>query len=79
MALSGLSKCASLVLAPTEDLSVTHIEFVPLQDKRMLVILVFTNGQVENRMFDLPYGLPASAMIEASNYMNAHYLGKSLF
>ena len=78
MALSGLSKCASLVLAPTEDLCVTHIEFVPLQDKRMLVILVFTNGQVENRMFDLPDGLPASAMIEASNYMNAHYLGKSL-
>lgn len=74
MALSGLSKCASLVLAPTEDLCVTHIEFVPLQDKRLLVILVFTNGQVENRMFNLPDGLPASAMIEASNYMNAHYL-----
>jgi heat-inducible transcriptional repressor len=44
----------------------------------MLVILVFINRQVENRMFDLPDGSPASAMIEASNYMNTHYLGKSL-
>ena len=41
IALSGLSKCASLVLAPTEDLAITHIEFVPLQDKRMLIINVF--------------------------------------
>ena len=78
IALSGLSKCASLVLAPTEDLAITHIEFIPLQDKRMLVILVFSNGHVENRMIDLPAGMPASSMTEASNYMNAHYLGKSL-
>ena len=42
LALSGLSKCASLVMAPTEDLSVNHIEFVPIQDNRILVILVFT-------------------------------------
>jgi heat-inducible transcriptional repressor len=78
MALSGLSKCALLVLAPTEDLSVTDTEFLLLQEKRMLVILVFTNGQVENRMCDLPDGLPASAMIEASNYINSHYLEKPL-
>ena len=35
LALSGLSKYASLVMAPTEDLSVNHIEFVPIQDKQM--------------------------------------------
>jgi hypothetical protein len=35
LALSGLSKCASLVMAPTEDLSVNYIEFVPIQDKQI--------------------------------------------
>ena len=53
LALSGLSKCASLVMTPTEDLSVNHIEFVPIQDNRILVILVFSNGHVENRMIAL--------------------------
>ena len=38
LALSGLSKCASLVMTPTEDLNVNHIEFVPIQDNRILVI-----------------------------------------
>ena len=53
LALSGLSKCASLVMTPTEDLSVNHIEFVPIQDNRILVILVFSNGHVENRIIAL--------------------------
>ena len=78
LALSGLSKCASLVMTPTEDLSVNHIEFVPTQDNRILVILVFSNGHVENRMIAFPAGLPAHVMTEASNYMNSQYKGKSV-
>ena len=78
LALSGLSKCASLVMAPTEDLSVNHIEFVPIQDNRILVILVFSNGHVENRIIAFPAGLPAHIMTQASNYMNSQYKGKSV-
>ena len=78
LALSGLSKCAALVMAPSEDLSVNHIEFVPVQDKKILVILVFSNGHVENRLIEMPAGLPTHCLVEASNYMNGHYKGKPL-
>jgi len=78
LTLSGLSKCAALVMAPTEDLSVNHIEFVPVQEDRILVILVFSNGQVENRMIDFPAGLPAHVVTEASNYMNSQYKGQRI-
>ena len=78
LALSGLSKCAALVMAPSEDLSVNHIEFVPVQDRKILVILVFSNGHVENRLIETPAGIPAHCLVEASNYMNGHYKGKPL-
>jgi heat-inducible transcriptional repressor len=78
LALSGLSKCASLVMTPTEDLNVNHIEFVPIQDNRILVILVFSNGHVENRMIAFPAGLPGHVITQASNYMNSQYKGKSV-
>ncbi len=77
-ALSGLSRCASLVMAPTEDLAIRHIEFVPVADRRLLVILVFEGGQVENRLISLPAGLPASALSEAANFMNYHYTGMTI-
>lgn len=77
-ALSGLSRCASLVMAPTEDLAIRHIEFVPVADRRLLVILVFEGGQVENRLITLPAGLPASALTEAANFMNHHYPGMTI-
>lgn len=72
-ALSGLSKCASLVVSKPEDLTVQHIEFVPVQDRKLLVILVFANGQVENRMIEVPPGLPASTLVSAANYLNHLY------
>ena len=58
LALSGLSKCAALVMAPSEDLSVNHIEFVPVQDKKILVILVFSNGHVEKGLSKCPPAFP---------------------
>ena len=49
---------ASLVMTLTEDLNVNHIEFVPIQDNRILVILVFSTGHVENRMIAFPLACP---------------------
>jgi heat-inducible transcriptional repressor len=76
--LSGLSSAAGLVLAPKSEGLVKHIEFVALGSGRALVILVGTDGQVENRVIETPPGLPPSALVEAGNYLNARLSGLSL-
>ncbi len=77
-ALSGLSRCAGLVVAPKMEESLRHIEFVALGPGRALVVLVTASGNVENRVIDLPIGLPASSLVEASNYLAAHLVGRTL-
>ena len=76
--LSGLSSCAGLVVAPTLERPLKHIEFVPLGPGRALVVLVTDDGQVENRVIDLPPGLPAGALITAGNFLCARLVGRSL-
>jgi heat-inducible transcriptional repressor len=66
------------VLTAKVNVRVKHIEFVRLEPERALVILVAEDGQVENRVLNLPIGLPASALTEASNFLNAHVRGKTL-
>ncbi|WP_417465622.1 heat-inducible transcriptional repressor HrcA [Kordiimonas sp.] len=77
-ALSGLSRCASVVMVPKQELSVRHIEFVPIAPGRALVVLVAEDGSVENRIIDVPVGLPASALIQAGNYLSARLVGRSI-
>ena len=69
--LSGLSNCASLVLSPSSEAELQHFEFVPVGVNRALAVLVRSDGQVENRLIDLPLGVTASAMTRAANYMNS--------
>ncbi len=69
--LSGLSAAAGLVLAPKSEGALRHIEFVPLGSGRALVILVNADGQVENRVLEIPPGVPPSALQQAGNYLNA--------
>ncbi|MEM6761503.1 MAG: heat-inducible transcriptional repressor HrcA [Pseudomonadota bacterium] len=76
--LSGLSSGAGVVLTGTQDLRIKHIEFVSLDPGKGLVVLVAEDGTVENRLVDLPSGLPPSALQEASNYLNAHIRGVTL-
>ena len=76
--LSGLSAAAGLVLAPKSDGAIKHIEFVPLGSGRALVVLVAADGHVENRIIDIPPGLPPSALQQASNYLNARLSGRAL-
>ena len=76
--LSGLSAAAGLVLAPKSEGAVRHIEFVPLGSGRALVILVNADGQVENRIIEIPAGLPPSALQQAGNYLNARLAGRGL-
>jgi heat-inducible transcriptional repressor len=76
--LSGLSQAAGMVLAPKSDGAIRHIEFVPLGACRALVVLVGADGQVENRVIDVPPGMPPSALTQAANYLNARATGRTL-
>ncbi len=76
--LSGLSRGAGVVLASKQDVRLKHIEFVPLEPTRALAVLVGEDGTVENRVLVLPPGLPSSALVEASNFLNARVRGKTL-
>lgn len=77
-ALSGITHGASLVLAPKQEAPIRHIEFVSLGPDRALVVLVFADGQVENRVFLPPLGHTPSAMREAGNFLNALAEGRTL-
>jgi heat-inducible transcriptional repressor len=55
-----------------------HIEFVHLGPGRALVVMVTEDGLVENRIIDVPMGLPPSSLIEATNYMSARLIGRTL-
>lgn len=76
--LSGLSRCAGLVVAPKSDAPLKHIEFVSLAPDRAMVVIVSGEGMVENRVIDLPPGTPPSALAEAGNYLNARLTGRTL-
>jgi heat-inducible transcriptional repressor len=76
--LSGLSNCAGLVVSSKQDSLLKHIEFTAIAPGKALVVMVSEDGQVENRLIDTPLGLPASAMAEASNYLNARLRGRTL-
>ncbi|HEM45798.1 MAG TPA: heat-inducible transcriptional repressor HrcA, partial [Alphaproteobacteria bacterium] len=76
--LSGLSRCAGLVVAPKQDLPLKHIEFISLGPGRALVVMVDDNGVVENRIIDVPLGMPASSLVEASNFLAAKLVGRTV-
>ncbi len=77
-ALSGVTRGASLVLTPKHEAPIRHIEFVSLGPDRALVVLVFADGHVENRIFQPPAGQTPSSMREAANFINAIAEGKTL-
>ncbi|MDP3197362.1 heat-inducible transcriptional repressor HrcA [Tabrizicola sp.] len=77
-ALSVITRGASVVLAPKREAAIRHIEFVSLAADRALVVLVFADGQVENRVFVPPPGQTPSSMREAANFLNVLAEGRTL-
>lgn len=73
-----MSHGIGLVIAPKSEAGLKHVEFVPLSEGRALVILVTEQGLVENRLIDLPTGLPPSKLVEATNYLNARLRGRTV-
>lgn len=76
--LSGLTQSASLVFAQKSEAPLRHIEFVATGPDQALVIMVFEDGRVENRVIATPAGLPPSSLISAGNYLNARLRGRTL-
>ncbi len=76
--LSGVSRGAGVVVTTKTNARLKHVEFVRLDPVRALVVLVSEDGSVENRLLDLPAGLPASALVEAGNFLNARIRGRTL-
>lgn len=76
--LSGLTRSAGVVLTAKANARLKHIEFVRLEPERALAVLVAEDGQVENRVLNVPPGLPTSSLTEAANFLNARIRGKTL-
>jgi heat-inducible transcriptional repressor len=77
-ALSGLSACAGIVLVPAHEPRLKQFAFAPLSAEQALAILVGDDGSVENRVINIPRGMPPSALIEAGNYMTDRLGGLTL-
>jgi len=76
--LSSLSQFVGVVTAPRKPSVFRHIEFLRLGDKRVLVILVAPDGDVQNRVIFTAHDFTQSQLIEASNILNSHYSGLSI-
>ena len=76
--LSDLTRGAGVVLTTKTDLRLKHVEFVRLEPDKALAVLVAEDDSIENRVIVTPDGLPASALHEASNFLNARVRGRTL-
>jgi heat-inducible transcriptional repressor len=76
--LSGMTLGAGVVVTHKDNGRLKQIEFVRLEPERALAILVAEDGSVENRVLPIPRELPASALVEAGNYLNARIRGRTL-
>lgn len=76
--LSGLSSAASMIVAPKTNKPLRHMQFVRLDSGRVLTVMVLQDNTVENRVMDIPPEVSDMALTSASNYINAHIIGKTL-
>lgn len=77
--LSAATHFVGLVTVPRrEAFAFRHIDFVALDAHRVLVILVFTDNEVQNRVIETARGYSPSELEQVANYLNAHYAGLSL-
>ncbi len=77
--LSQMTNMAGLIRVPRRDVTcVSQVEFVPLSQQKVLVILVLDNGEVQNRVIQLDVDISREELQQAANYVNHHYAGKEL-
>ncbi len=76
--LSSLSQFVGVVTAPRKASAFRHVEFLRLGDRRVLVILVSPDGDVQNRVIFTAQDVTQSQLVEASNILNTHYSGLTI-
>ncbi len=76
--LSNLSQFVGVVMAPRRSSVFKHIEFLRLSERRLLLIIVAPDGDVQNRVLFTDTDYTASELQEASNYLNAHFSGMAI-
>ena len=76
--LSNLSSFVGVVTAPRKPSVFHHIEFMRLSEKRVLVIIVAPDGDVQNRVIFTAQDYTQAQLVEASNYLTAHYAGLTI-
>jgi len=77
--LSAVTSFVGLVTVPRRDrFSFQMVEFVRLKDNRVLAVLVFSDGDVQNRIIDTPHSYSQAELQRVANYLNRHYAGRTL-
>jgi heat-inducible transcriptional repressor len=76
--LSQLSSFVGVITAPKKPTVFRHIEFLRLGERRVLLILVSPDGDVQNRVIVTAHDYSQTELIEATNFVNAHYTGLTL-
>lgn len=77
--LSEITHFVGVITVPQrEEFSLRHIDFVPLGGKRVLVVLVFSDNQVQNRVIETTRAYSPSELEQTANYLTSHYLGLRL-
>jgi heat-inducible transcriptional repressor len=76
--LSSLSQFVGVVMAPRRSSVFRHIEFLSLSERRVLVIIVSPEGEVQNRIIHTQVNFSQSQLVEASNFLNTHYAGLTI-
>ncbi|OPZ76580.1 MAG: Heat-inducible transcription repressor HrcA [Alphaproteobacteria bacterium ADurb.Bin438] len=76
--LSGLSGCASLIAVPKTKVAFKHVELISMAKNKALLVIVTEDGNVENRLVDIPCGVTPSSLKEASNYLNERLNNKTI-
>ncbi|WP_066738854.1 heat-inducible transcriptional repressor HrcA [Cupriavidus sp. D384] len=75
--LSNLSRFAGVVMTPRRAQAFRQVEFMRLSDKRILLIIVSPEGDVQNRIIQTELSYTPAQLIEAANFFNTHYAGMS--
>jgi len=73
--LSNLSQFVGVVIAPRRTSAFRHIEFLRLSERRLLVIIVAPDGDVQNRVIYTEVDYTQSQLAEAANFLNSSYMG----
>ena len=77
-AISGLSNYAGIVIAPRFQKNLKHIEFIRLNEKQIMSILAYENGEVENRIIEDNGKYNPGSLLQTSNYLSSKFQNKNI-